>query len=189
MVGNIPNYTKIDVMRCFFRLNKKISRQELARELEMGEGTIRTILDLLKSRKLLASSKRGHLLSKKGMYALDEILRSISMPTPITTKRLYPQYKKIGVIVKNAPAFRKAYKLRDIAVKNDADGAVILKFQNRLYAPQAGAGQDFEELEKQFEFENGDALVIGFSDNKRNAENGALAIAIELSNALKKFIK
>ena len=73
MVGNIPNFTKIDILRCFLRLNKNISRQELAIELELGEGTIRTILNILKSDKFLESTKKGHFLSKKGIEALEQI--------------------------------------------------------------------------------------------------------------------
>ena len=66
MVGNIPNFTKIDALRCFLRFNKNIGRQDLAKDLELGEGTVRTILEILKAKKLLDSTKRGHFLSKKG---------------------------------------------------------------------------------------------------------------------------
>ena len=50
MVGNTPNFSKYDVLRCFLRLEKEIGRQELAKELSLGEGTIRSILDILKKR-------------------------------------------------------------------------------------------------------------------------------------------
>ena len=59
MVGNIPNFTKIDLLRCFVRLNKNIGRKELSKELGLGEGTVRTILNILKSKKLLDSTKKG----------------------------------------------------------------------------------------------------------------------------------
>ncbi len=188
MVGNIPNYTKIDILRCFLRLNKNIGRQELARELELGEGTVRTILNLLKSKKMLDSTKKGHFLSKSGNETLSRINECISMPKKIVSQEIYPESKKIGVLVNNASNLKNLYKLRDIAVKNKADGAIILKFDGRLYAPESDYEQDYKELEKYFDFNNDDVLVIAFSDIIKNAENGALSIAIELTNTLKKFI-
>ena len=53
MVGNIPNFTKMDILRCFLRFNKNIGRKDIARELELEEGTVRTILKILKSKRLL----------------------------------------------------------------------------------------------------------------------------------------
>ncbi len=188
MVGNIPNFTKIDALRCFLRFNKNIGRQDLAKDLELGEGTVRTILEILKAKKLLDSTKRGHFLSKKGAETLTRIHDCISMPKNVIIQSIYPDLKKIGILIKNTSSLRELYRLRDIAVKNGADGAIILKYEGKLYAPESDYGQDYKELEKYFDFDNGDVLVISFSNKKRQAENGALAIAVELSNALKKFI-
>ncbi len=187
MVGNIPNFTKIDILRCFLRFNKSISRQELARELELGEGTIRTILEVLKSKGLLNSTKKGHFLSKKGNEMLSQVYECINLPKLIKTG-LYPHFKNIGVLIRNVSNLKQLYKLRDIAVKNKAEGAIILKFEGKLYAPESGYEQDYKELENYFDFKNHDVLVIAFSDEKRDAENGALAIVIELNHMLKKFI-
>ena len=46
MVGNLPNFTKLDVLRCLFRIEKPLSRSALSESLELGEGTIRSILDI-----------------------------------------------------------------------------------------------------------------------------------------------
>lgn len=188
MVGNIPNFTKIDVLRCFLRFQKNTGRQEIAKNLELGEGTVRTILEILKSKKLLDSTKKGHFLSKKGDEMLNQIYDAINPPKNLSFQHIYPSLKKIGVIVRNASNLKELYRLRDIAVKSGADGALILKFENRLYAPESGYEQDYKELEKSFDLKNGDILVVAFSNDKRNAENGALAIAVELSGFLKKFI-
>ena len=189
MVGNTPNYYSIDVLRCFLKLGRNFGRQGLASELELGEGTIRTILGILKSKKLLSSTKKGHFLSRKGREIFDDITQSISVPKAFTAKTIYPEYKKIAVHIKNAPALKETYRLRDIAVKNGAEGAVILKFKDRLYAPEDDVRQNFGKLEEQFDLINGDVLIIGFSNGKKDAENGALSVAAELSGALKKFIK
>ena len=134
---------------------------------------------MLKSRKLLDSTKKGHFLSRKGDEALKHIFESISMPKNVAMQNLYPEFKKIAVLVKNAQDLKDLYKLRDIAVKNGADGALILKYENKLYAPESNFEQDYKELEEYFELKNNDVLIVAFSSNKRKAENGALAVAME----------
>ena len=188
MVGNIPNFTKIDILRCFLKFNKNTGRQELAKELELGEGTVRTILDILKSKNFIGSTKKGHFLSKRGSEILNQILENIEGPKEMTIQNIYPELKKIGIKIKNSPNLRGLYRLRDISVKNGADGAIILKFDGKLYAPESDYEQDYKQLEKHFNFEDNDILVVAFSNKKRLAENGAFAIAIELNSALKKFI-
>lgn len=191
MVGNLPNFTGIDILRCFLRINKGNKtggRQALAKELGLGEGTIRTILNLLKSKKLLESTKKGHFLSKNGTGVLSKIHECISAPESIAMHGLYPGLNKIGVLVRNAPNLKKLYRLRDIAVRNGADGAIILKFNGGLYAPESDSGRNYSELEECFDFRKNDALVIAFSGKKKDAENGAIAIAAELSSPLKRFI-
>ena len=188
MVGNIPNFTRIDILRCFLRFKKSLGRQELAVDLGLGEGTSRTILEILKKKNLLDSTKNGHFLSKKGADMLNQILKSVSIPMEVKIKEIYPEYKKIAIQLKNTPNLKEIYRLRDIAVKIGAEGAMILRFKHGLYAPESDYNFDYGELEKNFEFEDGDVLVIAFSNNKRNAENGAFAIAAELNPDLKKFV-
>jgi len=103
--------------------------------------------------------------------------------------KIYPDSKKVGVMIRNAPNLEELYRLRDIAVKNGADGALILRYEGRLYAPESDYEQDYKELGGYFNFKNNDALIVAFSSEKRNAENGALAIAVELCSELKKFIR
>lgn len=188
MVGNIPNFTNIDVLRCFLRFNRNTSRHELAREMELGEGTVRSILEVLKSKRLLGSNKKGHFLSKKGKKTLGEINGFIKLVKGIKTKSLYPGLEKIGVQLKGTSGLKEIYKLRDVAVKHGAEGALILEFDGNLRAPDSNYEQDYKELERLFNLKSGDVLAIAFSSEKRKAENGALAIAIELCSPLKKFI-
>ena len=188
MVGNIPNFTKIDILRCFLRLNRNIGRKELSRELELGEGTMRTILDILKSKKLLDSTKKGHFLSSKGITALNIVLECISAPKKVSMQNLYPKLKKAAIVIKNAANLSNLCKLRDLAVKHGAEGAIILKFEGRLYAPESDYVQDYREQERGFNLRNNDVVIVAFSDTCRNAENGPLTVAVELSGVVKNFI-
>ena len=187
MVGNNSNFTKLDILRCFLRLNRNASRQELAKELELGEGTVRTILKNLKARKLSDSTKNGHFLTKKGNEILNRIYDCISSPTNITLNDIYPNLKKVGILVRNMPSLKHTYKLRDTAVRNGAEGAVILEYKNKLKLPEQ-ANFNYKSLEKQFDLRNNDLLIVSFSNKNKYAENGALAVTVELNNIIKNFI-
>lgn len=186
MVGNKPNFNSYDILRCLFRIEEGISRQLLAKSLELGEGTIRTILDILKARNLISSSKKGHFLSSHGRNALSELKKRLGMPKKIESAMIYRNLKKCGIAIKGIREISNTYKLRDIAVKNGSEGALILKFDKKLYAPESDF--DYGELEKDFEFGNNDVLILAFAESYSVAENSALAVAAELNAELKSFI-
>ena len=188
MVGNIPNFTKIDILRCFLRFKKNIGRQELAKDLELGEGTVRTILKILKSKNLLEQTKKGHFLSSHGISEMSKLKENMALPARIESDSIFKNLKKSAVLVKNPDGLPPAYKLRDIAVKNGAEGAIILKYDKRLYAPEADSEFDYAEIEKYFELGKGDVIVLSFADSYSTAEDSALAASSEINAVLKSFI-
>jgi len=145
MVGNNPNFSKIDVLRCFLRLERNLSRQTLSKELSLGEGTIRTILDILKSKGLLLSGKKGHSLSKKGVATIDSIKSHMSFPKETKFEQVYPGTAKMGFLLKDVRKLDNTHALRDIAVRNGADGALILKFDSELHTPESGYRLDYKK--------------------------------------------
>lgn len=189
MVGNTPNYSKYDILRCFLRIDSNMGRQELAKELDLGEGTVRTILEILKSGNLLDSTKKGHFLSKNGQSEMEKMSKTIDGPKEIDAKSVYPEFKKSAAMIKISTGLKETYKLRDIAVKNDAEGALILKFDGKLTAPGSDYKGNFSELEKFFEFKKGNVLILAFAKNRKSAEIGAIAVASELNKELNGFIK
>ncbi len=179
MVGNISNFSRYDVIRALFYLDVQRSRSELSHELELGEGTIRSILDILKKNKLLQSSQKGHLLSQKGRSMVLLMRKDIEIPKTIHMD-IFPKYKEKGCIVKTIKHFMPDYKVRDIAVRHGAEGALILTFDQRLSITYY-LNANFSSLEKEFALKKGDALIVTFADTLRNAENACLATALTLS--------
>ena len=186
MVGNLKNYTKIDILRCLLRIDKSVSRLELSKILDLGEDTIRSILDILKERSILDSKKNGHYLSNRGNDAINKIKNDIVMKE-IDLTEIFPKQKKIAVQVKHAGNLEKSYVLRDIAVKNGADGAIIIKCdkEKKLNILDTESEEDFSEIESKFNLNYGDLVVIAYADSYRLAEHGALAVVVELNHDLK----
>ena len=188
MVGNKPNYTAIDVFRVFFRIEKSTARAKLVDETCLGEGTVRTILDLLKGKNLLSSDREGHSLTDKGKNISNKISAEIPYIKNLEYSTLYPKDKKCFIIIRGAESQQDYVSLRDISVKNSANGALIFCFEGGLYLAGEKKGKDFKELEERFEFKDKDILILAFADSFFDAERGAIAIASELSRELKRFI-
>lgn len=195
MVGNIPGYVKTDVIRAFLLIKGNISRNELVSKLGLGEGTVRTILDILKDKNLIYSTKKGHSLTEKGSLFFKKIEKS-TVVKRLVLEDFYPELEKTVVLLKKADKNIKiSFEQRDIAVKQGAEGAVILRFDKELYIPDADINfkesykKAYDEILKCFDFKKGDILIICFAKTSRNAENGALEIAITMSKELNDLIK
>jgi predicted transcriptional regulator len=151
MVGNLSNFTKIDVLRCLLRIDKPVSRSQLSKTLDLGEGTIRAILSILKKNKLLESNKQGHYLSTKGNKIVKKIRNNINMKK-IDLINISPNKKNVAVHIKKLNKIGKSYVLRDEAVKNGADGALILNYDKKLKLYNSDYKQRFSEIENKFDF-------------------------------------
>ena len=194
MVGNLPNFTRLDVLRCLFRIDGPLSRSALSESLGLGEGTVRSILDILKGNNLLASDKKGHYLSQKGKEMLENINNNIRI-SKADLSSIFPHKKAVAVQINHAKNKKKpwkAYELRDTAVKAGADGALILEYDGRLKLYEfhdKGNEYGFEEIEDGFSLGKNDLVVIAYSDSYKLAEYGALAAAIEASKNLKSIMQ
>lgn len=187
MVGNIPNYTKIDILRAFLLLDKPISRLELVDKLGLGEGTIRTILNILKNKKLISSTRKGHFLTEKGKLLSKEIKKIIEIKHNLN----YSFYKKpnVSILLRNAKNKEFDIAHRDIAIRNGADSCLIFKFKNnRLILPLFRMKFDGEKIKSSFNFNENDLLIVAFSKNKRVAENAGLAVCLGISGNLRKIL-
>ncbi|MBI4439556.1 hypothetical protein HY638_01130 [Candidatus Woesearchaeota archaeon] len=183
MVGNIPNYSALDLVRSMFYLEEPVSRLELSRSLELGEGTVRTILDGLKGNGLIASTQEGHFLSGKGKNLMEKIGLMMGQPKSVRLG-IFPKLKEKGCIIRKKSRNVPDYKVRDIAVKNGAEGALILSYGSRLEIP-CYSRADFSFLGNEFNLQRNDTLVVAFAGNSRDAENACISCALYLTNLQK----
>ena len=188
MVGNLSNFTKIDILRCLLRIEKPVSRSQLSKILDLGEGTIRAILGILKKNKLLESDERGHYLSAEGNAIAKKINNALSMKK-VDLINIFPNKKKMAVHIKNPGKISKSYVLRDEAVKTGADGALILNYDKKLRLCDLDYKQDFSGIEDKFDLARNDLVIVTYADSYKLAEHGALAVATELNSSLSNIMK
>lgn len=183
MVGIQPNFTPLDVLRALFLIEENVSRQSLVKKLELGEGTVRSVLDILKQKRLIASTQQGHSLTDKGNLLLAEIKGHISAPKKARTE-FYKNKKQVALLVKTKQPAAIATELRDIAIRRGATAAIILTYANNDFYAEGLEDCDFSSLKEIFDCKQNNTLIITFAAKESEAENAALAVAMEIDSKL-----
>jgi hypothetical protein len=164
-----------------------VSRDALCEELELGEGTIKTLVRHLKMQNLIESTNAGTKMTKKGNLFFSEL--SDSMPSEVSLSKCaitLGKYNYAVLVKQMSSAVKSGIEQRDAAIKMGASGATTLLFKdNKFLIPRINfdALKDEHELSQQL-IENlnpqdGDVLIIG-SDNrsKKKAEFAAKSAAL-----------
>jgi len=182
MVGNTSNYKEEDILRTFLHINNKpVSRAELVKNLELGEGTIRTILKNLKEKNLLDSNRPGHFLTTKGKKKKEKILAEIQGPKKLSLKE-YKGMKSCGLLIKKQDKTKITLDLRDEAIRSGAYSAIMFKYYEDLEVPfidiiyKKENPKDYKKIISNFKFYKGNILIVTFAKDYRSCENSALAV-------------
>lgn len=183
MVGNSTNFNNEDIIRTFLAINNKsISRSELVKIIKVGEGSIRTILDILKGKEFLESNKKGHRLSEKGMKKKRTILKTIDKPKKLSLE-CYNKMKACGLVMKNPGKIQVGFEQRDEAIRKGAYSAILFRYDKDIKVPgvefdfEKAYPKDHEILKENFEMNKGDLLILTFAKDYRICENSAIAVA------------
>jgi DNA-binding PadR family transcriptional regulator len=181
--GPLPRFAEVHVRRALEVIAKhgRIGRKQLAVELGVGEGSVRTILNRLKKRGLITSSRGGHTLTAKGKSSLGKPLELVQ----ISAGGLTVGKVDIATIVRGAATkVKRGIEQRDEAIKAGAVGATVLIFRGgELQFPDGFLGVKKElagALAKIFKPREGDVIIIGTAETLVKAEAGARAAARSL---------
>lgn len=182
-VGPLPRFAESQVRRALELIaeRKWIGRKQLAKELGVGEGSMRTILDRLKKRGFITSSRGGHSITAKGRRELGKALELVRIDAGDLT---VGDIDVATVVRKAAGRIRRGIEQRDDAIKAGADGATVLIFKcGKLQFPDGFLNikqKMSDELLKSFRPREGDVIIIGTARDAVKAEAGAKAAARSL---------
>jgi DNA-binding PadR family transcriptional regulator len=182
--GPLPRFAEVHIRRALEVIAKhgRIGRKQLAMELGVGEGSVRTILNRLKKRGLITSSRGGHALTAKGRQSLGEPFEFVQIDVgDLTVGKV-----DVATIVRgSAKKVKRGIEQRDEAIKAGADGATVLIFRRGRLQFLGGFARVKKGLARSlvevFKPHEGDVIVIGTAQNPAKAEEGARAAARSLS--------
>ena len=184
--GRRPTYDVIHVLKALELIGSRlgIGRQQLARELRIGEGSARTLIKRLRDEGLIEVERGGMTLTERGRRILsyfEDLMRSMRVPsTPSTVSE-----KNYAVLVRGAASLiRFGVEQRDAALLAGARGATTLIYDGeRFQMPGLERGIEPELsrlLREGLKPEAGDVVIIGTAEEEWAAEMGAKAAALEL---------
>jgi DNA-binding PadR family transcriptional regulator len=183
-VGPLPRFAEVHIRETLDLIEKygRVGRKQLAEKLGVGEGSMRTILNMLKKQSLITSSRGGHALTAKGKHFLGKPLEFVRVDAgDLTVGEV-----DVATIVRGASAkIKRGIEQRDEAIKAGAAGATVLIFKNcKLQFPDRfiEVGKKVSEtIIKTLKPQEGDAIVIGTADDVVSAEAGARTAARTLT--------
>jgi len=191
----LQNYDKIKRTLELFVIwkEKSVGRYALKDMLDLPEGKTRGRLKKLHDEGLIKETKQGATITKRGEGELRRLLSSMNIAAIdiIDVGPLKTGHESTVIHVRGRASEIETAKythLRDEAVRVGAQGATIIIFSNgKLSVPAV-----FPDLEmkyqsiarmllKKFDLTSGDILVVGSALTKWKALEGALAVALALS--------
>lgn len=184
--GPARRFEEPDAVRLFLKLSKRKGRARLTKELKLGEGSVRTILAHLKKKGFVDSAPMGHKLTKKGSLTLDSLkkhfyIKNLS-PTDLTSGR-----PSTVLLLKRVKSLPSPIILRDEAIKHGAEGCLIFKYEKgSLFMPPYHEAthkkymNSIKKIESSFKLDEGDVLIISFSNNKNINERACWAVGFKL---------
>lgn len=170
--------------------NKPIGRNRLAKELNVGNGTVRTVVERLKDAGLIETSKAGCSLTEKGRKLWKDysmVMRKVE----IESNELTLANHSFAIAVRNrGDRIGSGMEQRDAAIIMGAKSVTTMRLSNgRLFIPSVSndVARDFpvaaQEIMKLLAPRENDAVILSSADNARKAEYGALSAAWTLIDA------
>lgn len=153
-----------------------ISRSLLCKELNLGEGSVKTLIKHLKMNEMIITSKSGTMLTNKGKVILRDLLTLIPSETIIPKSSITLGKFNYCVLLKNsAKLIGSGLEQRDEAIKLGSTGATTLIFSNgKFLIPET----EYDALNKENIIRNlliqklkpkdNDVIIIGSDDNSKN---------------------
>jgi len=184
--GAYPEFKIEDAVAVLFLLKTPKGRKQISEELNLGEGTVRTLLKKLSSVRLVESQQKGHSLSEKGIEVVREMSKLFSEPLEVSPLEDFVTY---ALVVKNPPEF-KSIELRDEAIRFFARGAMILIVQeNEIVFPEdrRALKETLPELSedlKKLPVENGDLVIVTWANTKADALKSLIHVVLTLKGEL-----
>jgi predicted transcriptional regulator len=188
--GPAPSFNEAHVVMALELIGnyKNVGRIRLSKELQLGEGTTRTLLKHLKNENIIQSSRIGISFTEKGKNLFSELQSKLSQGMEVPSSPLTLGSFNIAVLVRDpAEAVGSGMEQRDTAIKSGALGATTLIFSsNKLSLPTGEENISksmpdlHDRLVSQFRPNENDVIIVGCGENRAMAEIGAKMAAIKL---------
>lgn len=179
--GPLPIYNLLHAVLLLFALEEgPLGRKRIASLMELGEGSVRSLINRLRDIGWVECGRGGCFLTELGIEKVKELRECLVGPIEVELSEVM-RGSVYATLVK-CVNYSKVLELRDEAVKSGGKGAVILrKLRGVLTFPETEeplsnyAPRDEGLLESVLKPEEGDLVILGISDDPRVSKLSSLA--------------
>lgn len=108
-----------------------VSRHLLIEELELGEGSIKTLIKHLKMEKMIITTNKGTTMSDRGRKIFEEMSKYICSESKIPKSNISVSEFNYAILLRHLKfAIKQGVEQRDAAIKMGAQGATTLIFKD-----------------------------------------------------------
>lgn len=165
----------------------RISRALLMEELDLGEGSIKTLVKHMKMNGLIENSNAGMWLTNKGKTMFSKLQSAIPTEMDIPKCSIAIGRFNHAILIKGlADNIRSGIEQRDAAIKIGAVGATTLIFRDgRFMMPERNQNPLKKDPEvhvsmiKNLKPSNNDVVIIGSAEDRKAAEMAAKSAALQ----------
>jgi predicted transcriptional regulator len=187
--------TSFTVFHIFYALEllsqKPLGRNKLARNLNVGDGAVRTIIGRLRNADLIETSKEGCNLTKKGLETWRQFEQVFPKRVPIPASELSQSEFNFAFLVKNSGnKVKSGIDQRDAAIIAGARKALVAVFKDghlRIESVSNCIEKDYPkaatQILKELTPEDNDVIIIAGADTALRAKRGAFAASWSLLSA------
>ncbi len=189
MGGPIPKFNDYHIWKSLYCLtiDAPVGRKKLASLIGIGEGSTRTVLNILQENGLITVKKNGITLTPEGKATWNSVLMNVS-PLVVTAITIGGANCAVQ-IPHSSNRVKYGCEERDTAIKAGALGATTLIVSNgMLLFP----GNDYpldpradRAIRAAFLLNNDDTIIIGTADTQAAAEEGAVTAGLNLLGGLR----
>lgn len=186
---NVKKYDIYDVINVFYFIfdHPNCSRKNICDFIEIGEGSLKSILNFLKEKDLIVKSQSGNSLSEKGLKIIELVKNEIGNWKKLDYDIFKDGFNAFGINLKNydSKKIEHIYFARDYAIRSGCWSAMILKFDGNDIKLNKSEELNFNELGEEFSnlIEN-DLVIVTSAQTKRIALKGILKILEYLNKNL-----
>jgi DNA-binding transcriptional ArsR family regulator len=185
-LGHLPT-----VCRLVWALNDRaLGRRTLVERTGITESTVRTHLTKLRRAGLVRMDKAGTSLTSWGLEAFASLFENVRWTGSLSLNELaLDRHNAAALLTDTAEEFKESWRYRDAAVREGATGALLLvkrpdggwAFSDEPLRLSERYPEDAAQIEKALpQAEPGDALVVTFGSESREARDGLWRVIVEL---------
>jgi len=134
--SRILTFNSAHIFKTLQLIEKKgtVSRNLLSSELGLGEGSIKTLIKHLKMEDMIRTTNKGTKMSDKGKSILTKLSLYVGNETDVPECSISIGKFNHAILLKQMKCeISSGIEQRDIAIKNGANGAITLTFENEQF--------------------------------------------------------